>query len=263
MPRQNTGVSLIRMQSILLRDLVHLQSRPANQAAFVISRDKSTFIHAGETEWCAEDDSFFWAIPTPLCGESSHQYNPRFVMAVLSNISIQTKLEITELNALQLPKVLFTTHPDIRRSMTLNSMRMSLELLETGSERVFTLAQNRLRENQTDIIHDLLVYLMHAILDARRELAQEKMLRAESMAAYMGISPAKVLLLLTRYENNSAALTKALEQNEAGTLQRKLDTHALVDNQLELLLPYRNSAQEKEEMLRKAIREIIELWQRR
>ncbi|MEO6906786.1 MAG: hypothetical protein ABI210_02750 [Abditibacteriaceae bacterium] len=245
------------MQHIPLNHLVQLQSNPATDAAFVITLDKSTFIQVAENDNSSSHRNLFWAFLTSLCSNSSLQYNPFFVMAVLSVTPFEDQLET--LNQIQLPKVLFVTTPEIRRSMTVNAMRMSTELFEVGSERVFQLARQRLEANQTDVVHDLLVYLMHAILGARHEYTQEKILRAESIAAYLGISPTKVLLLLNRY-NESSQLTEYLLRGDAGKLQRELNVAALVRNQLELLSPYQQNAFEKEIMVIEAVGRVVELW---
>jgi hypothetical protein len=137
---------------------------------------------------------------------------------------------------------------------------MSSEFLDSGSERIFEITQQRLEENQTDVIHDHLAYLMHAILDTRRAYAQEASLRAESIAAYLGISPAKVLLLIQQYGDNVAGLTMSLEEGKAGILHRKLDTTALINNQIELLLPFQKDAREKESSIIEFIGKIVKMW---
>jgi len=167
--------------------------------------------------------------------------------------------EIDTFHQIELPKVLFNTQPDIRRSMTLNAMRMSTELFAAGSQRVFQLARQRLEANQPDVIHDLLVYLMHAVLDARDELARELSLRAESLGAFLGIDPAKVLSLMIKC-NGESALTRSLEEGEAGKLQRQIPLAALVKNQLELLAPVQQSAIQNEIRLREIIDTVVKLW---
>jgi hypothetical protein len=262
------------MQTVSLSNLIQLQRQPINDAVFVIASGKSTFIQVAESDEFSPQENFFYASPTPLCGDSAHQYNPCFVMAVLSvtpmvgrsrrgrrEAGSASQPYLTELlDQIQLPKVLFDTDPNIRRSMTLNAMRMSTELFALGSERVFQLAQQRLEADQPDVVHDLLVYLMHAILDARRDYAQETALRAESLAAYLGIEPTKVLLLMREYGDDELALTNSLEQGQAGILQRKLNVAALVNNQMELLTPYRQSAQRKETQVIEIIRRVLDSW---
>jgi len=246
------------MQTIPLSNLVQLQNQPANNALFVILPGKSTFIQIAKNIEYTSTNNLFWAIPTPVCGVSADQYNPYFIMAVLSVTPSPDKLDI--LNQIQLPKVLFHTHPNIRRSMTLNAMRMSTELFAVGSERVYQLAKQRLEANQPDVVHDLLVYLMHAVLDARLEYEQELALRAESIAAYLGINSPKVLLLMRDYDDDTSALTQSLEQGNAGKLQRELNVAALVRNQKELLTPYQQSAIEKETQVIEMIRRVLDLW---
>lgn len=245
------------MQYVSLDQLIQLQNEPAGDTAFVINLAKSTFIHVEKDIVYPANDIEYYASPTPLCGDGAQQYNPCFVMAVLS---ITPLLDIELIPKIQLPKVLFDTHPNIRRSMTLNAMRMSTELFAIGSERVYQLAQQRLDANQPDVVHDLLVYLMHAILDARREYAQETALRADSIAAYLGIDPAKVLLLMHDLAEDESALAESLERGNAGKLQRELNVAALVRNQIELLAPYQQSAIAKETQVIEMIRRVFELW---
>jgi len=249
------------MQTIHLSDIIQLQNQPTKQALFVIVHNKSTFIQIDENTDLFSSKDFFWASPTLLCGDSAQQYNPCFVMAILSVTPLPDPISMETFRQIELPKVLFTTHPNIRRSMTLNAMRMSTELFAFGSERVFQLAKQRLEANQPDVVHDLLVYLMHAILDVRREYQEETTLRAESIAAYLGISPVKVLSLLRDYGADDIALTDSLEQGNAGKIQRKLNTKVLVRNQIELLTPYQQSAISKENQLRAMISDVLQIWE--
>lgn len=245
------------MQTIPLQHLIQLKSQPASDAVFVISSDKSDFIHVDKKNVYSPENIRFYACPTQLCGDAADLYSSHFAMAVLSITPFADQLET--LNGTSLPKVLFVTHTDIRRSMTLNAMRMCTELFALGSQRVFQLAKQRLEANQSDVVHDLLVYLMHAILDARREYERETTLRAESIAAYLGIVPAKVLILV-RQNNDANQLTENLRDGYAGKLQRELNVGALVDNQLALLTPYQKVAIEKETQVLQMIRRILELW---
>jgi hypothetical protein len=246
------------MQTIPLTDLIYLQSAPTSNAAFLIGVHKSTFTFQSVDDARWPNEKALWACPTELCGENSEQYNPGFIMAVLTVTQLSSNPEL--LNQVQLPKVLFPTQSDIRRSMMLNSMCMSSEFLDSGSERIFEITRHRLEKMQTDIIHDHLAYLMYAILDARREYAQEASLRAESIAAYLGIVPSKVLLLIHQHGHDVVGLTASLEEGLAGTLHRKIDTSALINNQIELLLPFRQHAYEKESSITQFIAKIVELW---
>lgn len=247
------------MQTIPLKDLIQLHAHSVTGAPFLIASGKSTFVEVAQSERLFPQKHCYWASPTRLCGDSARQYHPCFIMAVLSVTPFPDSAEIETFHQIELPKVLFHTHPDIRRSMTLNAMRMSTELFAVGSQRLFQLARQRLEANQPDVVHDLLVYLMHAVLDARREFAQESALRAESLAAYLGIDPAKVLSLMIRC-NDELALAKSLEEGEAGKLQRKINIAALVKNQMELLAPVQQSAIENEIRMREIIDTVVKLW---
>lgn len=259
------------MSPLLLSDLVALQAEPAADAVFVVSLSgKSTFVTVSEnitaraTESAVTDAGHLWFCrPTPLCGSNFHQYHPRFVMAALSILpvaDISSGKIAAALLKTAIPRVTFSTGIDVRRSMTLNAMRMSTELFEHGSERVFQLAQNRLDAGQTDVVHDLLVYLMEALLDIRRQFAEECTLRAESMAAYLGLSPAKVLLLLPPALTDEAALVAALQNGQAGAIKRSIDLPALVASQLSLLRPHATGAQMQQEYMLNVISSVFAIW---
>lgn len=247
------------MQRIYLNQLVQLHREPTTNLAFVMNTSKSTFIQVSQMDISFRKDIEYYASPTPLCGNSSQQYNPCFVMAVLSVTPLLDQLET--LHEIQLPKVLFNTHSDIRRSMTVNAMRMSTELFGTGSERIYQLAQQRLAAKQTDVVHDLLVYLMHAILDARREYVQELALRAESVAAYLGINPQKVLSIMHNHGDDASAIARSLEHGNAGNLQRKLNVLALVQNQLDLLKPQQQRSHDHESQVIEMVRRVLKMWE--
>ena len=246
----------LSMKTIVLRDLVRLQNHSIDQSVFVLSRGESTFMQVNVDAECNLGEVIFWASPTPLCGVGSLQYSPFYIMAVLSVTPLSDVLET--LNKIELPKVLFITHPNVRRSMTLNAMRMTTELFGLGSERVYQLAKQRLEANQSDVVHDLMVYLMHVILDERRTYRQEIFLRAESIAAYLGISPQKVFVLMLSHMNNSEKLAASLEQGEAGVIRRQLDVTPLVENQMELLAPFQQIARSRETQTLEVMHRILE-----
>jgi len=249
------------MPHLPLIQLVSLHAKPTNDAVFTVDiSHKSTFI-SPVSPGIISRGNFWWGCPTPLCGNGYDQYHPAFVMAVLSAAALaDATLEIVQ--QWQIPQVTFSTGIDVRRSMTLNAMRMSTELFDSGSERVFQLAQNRLDAGQTDVVHDLLVYLMETLLDMRRQFVEECALRAESIAAYLGLSPSKVLLMMQPALDDAASFIESLQNGEAGPVQRQIDLPALIIGQLALLQPHANAARQQEIYLRDIISTVIDLWEK-
>jgi len=197
------------------------------------------------------------------CGDAPHLYHPRYVMAILSaqteqapeqttpeqTTPEQTTPEQTTPVALcdfPIPTISFSTPEDVRRSMTLNSMRMSLEYFQSGSLRVLDLVENRLERGQRDIVHDLCVYLMRHLLDIRSREREARNLRAESVAAFLGLNEARVQELFWATRLSAAQIARKLQNGHAGALRRVLDVETLVGNQLALLRPQlQQTAQEE------------------
>jgi len=252
------------MPHISLIDLIELQTVPTDDAVMAINishqstLSKSTLM-AIPPEMAVTSD-LWWGRPTPFCGNGYQQYHPAFVMAVLNTVNISNPTLAT-LQQWQIPQEIFSTGIDVRRSMTLNAMRMSTELFDYGSERVFLLAQNRLDAGQTDVVHDLLVYLMEALLDINRQFTAECALRAESIAAYLGISPAKVLLFIKPALADIKPFIKTLQSGSAGSVKRQIDLPALVTAQLELLRPHADAAEKQETYMRDVISTVLNIWE--
>lgn len=187
------------------------------------------------------------------CGDALHLYHPRYVMAILSaqaeQAPEQTTPEQTTMVALcdfPIPTISFSTPEDVRRSMTLNSMRMSLEYFQSGSLRVLDLVENRLEQGQRDIVHDLCVYLMRHLSDIRAREREARNLRAESVAAFLGLNEARVQELFWATRLSAAQIARKLQNGHAGALRRVLDVETLVGNQLALLRPQlQQTAQEE------------------
>lgn len=182
------------------------------------------------------------------CGDAPHLYHPRYVMAILSAQAEQAPEQTTPvaLCDFPIPTISFSTPEDVRRSMTLNSMRMSLEYFQSGSLRVLDLVENRLERGQRDIVHDLCVYLMRHLLDIRSREREARNLRAESVAAFLGLNEARVQELFWATRLSAAQIARKLQNGHAGALRRVLDVETLVQNQLALLRPQlQQTAQEE------------------
>ena len=134
-------------------------------------------------------------------------------------------------------RIEFSTGEETRRSMALNGMRMSMEYFDTGSPRIFQLIENRLAAGQRDVVHDVLVYLMQQVLDVRARAAEARDLRAESIAAYLGLQPPCVRLLLHAARLSAASIAATVEADFAGPVRRTIDIRALIESQLGLLRP--------------------------
>jgi hypothetical protein len=133
------------------------------------------------------------------------------------------------------PAISFTTDADVRRSMTLNGMRMSLEHFQSGSNRVLDLVENRLQLAQRDIVHNILVFLMEQVLDTRARAQEARDLRAEAVAAYLGLEPQRVNTLFAPARLAAQKIATRLESGEAGIVRRQIDIRALCEGQVALL----------------------------
>ncbi len=182
-----------------------------------------------------------WANARENCGDSPTQYNPKFLMALLASLPVQVhNLTSEEVVNWQIPSVKFSTEESTRLSMTLNGMRMSTEYFASDSTRVLQLVEQRLEAAQSDVIHDILVYLMQRALELSTTFTQERMLLAESIAAYLGVQENMVHQLLCEqlknelWENRqiqSEPLALKIQNGFAGTPRASADVTALIQNQ--------------------------------
>jgi len=169
--------------------------------------------------------------PTAESGDSPRLYHPLYPAACLWRT-------YGELEAAAVPNIDFTTDQAVRRSMTLNAMRMTLEHFQTGSNRMLELIDNRLAEGQRDVAHDALVYLMRRLSDVHAAQRETENLCADSLAAWLGLRPADTQALLAR-SGSAEELAAGLSAGEAGDLRRKLDLTAVCENQWAQLEPER------------------------
>lgn len=231
---------------IQLQDLVELKNAPAPAAAFHIAPRQQ----AGR--WPVQllptlspnplKHRGWWAVPGELCGDAPHKYHPKYLMAVLSTPLPEETSNTSDIGAKHppiwpVPKIEFTTDESVRRSMALNGMRMSLEYFESGSLRVLQLIEQRLAAEQRDIVHDVLVYLMQKVLDIRSQSQEARLLRAEALAAYLGLEQERVNHLLLSSRLSPGQIAAQIENGYAGPVRRTIDVPALVESQLEHLRP--------------------------
>ena len=177
--------------------------------------------------WQFDEPSFpceTFLAPTALCGDAPNLYHPTYIAAILSGTN-------EELKSAQLPTIDFSTDEATRRSMTLNAMRMSVEFRQSGSRRVLELVENRLAANQNSSVHDVLVYLMNAVWDARREIREAQTLRADSLGAWLKLD-SKQIEEIWRTSESASALAASLQKIETTP---RANLAAIIENQWELL----------------------------
>jgi hypothetical protein len=202
-----------------------------------------------------------WALPRQEVGDSPRLYHPLYVMAVLSAAPVAPDAVVSRIRGLRqwpVPRIEWTTNEDIRRSMTLNGMRMSTEYWQNGSTRVLQLVESRLEAGQRDIVHDVLVYLMRQVLDIRAEADEARDLRAESVAAFLGLQQPAVRVLFSQERLSVPWLSSALESGVAGTVKRVIDVPAMLKNQLQQLRPQLSEYSQQEESWQWLIDEVVQ-----
>jgi hypothetical protein len=166
-------------------------------------------------EWCAA--------PREIVGDAPDKYHPLYVVALLTALS-----DVGDPRELRLPAIAFSTDADTRRSMTLNAMRMTCEYSHDASPRILRLVSQRLEAGQRDVVHDALVYVMRQILSLREAMHGEQALRAQALAAYLGVSETALPLLSPRRD------ALVLETLRAST-RRAVDIEAVVEMQRRIL----------------------------
>ena len=170
-------------------------------------------------------------------GDAPDKIHPLFLAATLLSAPPRPVAGIEDIAQVTVPRIAFSTPEEVRRSMTLNAMRMTTEYRQNGSPRVLQLVENRLALGQSDIVHDLMVYIVRQIFDVRAADREERNLRADSVAAYLGLEEMKVRPLFQSVRLNARAIAARLSDGAAGTIRRALDVPALITSQIELLQP--------------------------
>ena len=239
----------------------------------------------------------WWAAPREAAGDAPDKYHPCYAMAILSSrmprdplfpaprferqddlvrlptaqafpatlpppheYSCNTKPVPTKRLSIKhwrVPEIPFSTAPDVRRSMTLNGMRMTIEYTQTGSGRVLQLIESRLEAGQRDIVHDVLVYLMRQILDARQNQSEARDNRAQSVAAYLGLDETGVCTLFASSRLSASAIARRIDEGKAGPRRRNLQVEPLLRGQLSLLRSDLRGLEHKEATLLWLLDEIV------
>lgn len=225
----------------------------------------------------------WWALPRASVGDAPDKYHPAYAMALLSaRLPMMTprENEVTQavaatpdadkppheyscaaesnsLNHWPVPIIDFSTAPEVRRSMTLNGMRMTIEYTQTASLRVLQLVESRLQAGQRDVVHDVLVYVMRQIIDARRNQAEARDLRAESVAAYLGLDELKVRMLFANSRLSARLMARRIEEGFAGSKRRNLDVETLLRGQIAHLRPDLLDLKRREDSLLWLLDEIV------
>jgi AraC-like DNA-binding protein len=135
---------------------------------------------------------------------------------------------------------------------------MSTEYWQNGSTRVLQLVESRLGEGQRDIIHDVLVYLMRQVLDVRAGAQEARDLRAESVAAFLGLHEPTVRGLFAQERLSLPQLQRDIERGVAGTIRRAIDVQAMLRNQLAQLRPQLNEYSQQEKRWQWLIDEVVQ-----
>lgn len=182
-------------------------------------------------------------------GDAPDKLHPLYLAAMISS-----QKKPIALPDLPIVNINFSTDEATRRSMTLNGMRMSTEYFANGSQRVLELVENRLAIGQSDVIHNVLVYLMRRVFDVQAEVEEARDLRAEALSAFLGLDQNATRQLLSSTRPSARCVTQRILNSEAGTMRRKIsdgDLLSLTQNQMQILLPQlRNSFREEEHILR-------------
>lgn len=141
--------------------------------------------------------------------------------------------------------------------MTLNAMRMSREFLDAHSPRLLQLVTSRLKAGQSDVVHDVLVYLVGQVEQMRQNAVESRLLRAESLAAYLGLSADAVQALFMTPRLDAPRITTAIESGRAGQVRRSLNIADVVASQLALLHHELASATAGERQVWKLIDQVV------
>lgn len=190
--------------------------------------------------------------------QAANQYHTHYIDAILSSaIAKQINSQDVKLDAWQIPAITFTTSNDTRVSMTLNGMRMATEFFAYDSPRILQLIEQRLQAKQSDVVHDVLVYLWERVLLVRTSKQEARELHAESLAAYLGLEPKRVLKLLQAPLLNAPQIAQRLTAGEAGHIARKINVVGLTENLLARLQPELAISIQNEKNIFVLIEEIV------
>lgn len=256
-----------------LESLLRLYQNPAKNAClFIAKRARTRRIMAEPAQLTdsllPQPPSGWWAADIGDSGTESHRfaaigdtpraYHPLYIAAILTATPVErADLSAKMLGQTRIPSITFGTPEDVRRSMTLNGMRMTTEYIQTGSQRVLQLVRNRLQLGQSDVVHDIIVYIMRQIGDLRDQDRAGRSVRADSLAAYLGIDTARTRELLAPERLVPHRISDAIIANAAGPVKREIDVAKLVESQIALLQPELRELRERESTLLWLLDEMI------
>lgn len=256
-----------------LESLLRLHQSPSKTACLFIGKRARTrrivAEPAGLTHYLLQQPPYGWwatdrsnsaseGLRFAAVGDSPRAYHPLYIAAILTATPVErADLSAKMLGQTRIPSIAFGTSEDIRRSMTLNGMRMTTEYVQTGSQRVLQLIRNRLQLGQSDVVHDIIVYVMRQIGDLRDEDRAVRCVRADSLAAYLGLDVGRTRELLAPDRLVPHRISDAIKANAAGPVKREIDVVKLVESQIGLLLPELRELRDRESTLLWLLDEMI------
>lgn len=242
---------------------------PTTMISIVLRRTRRPFVTLLPTTYKASPEysgagECWFGTPKAPCGDAPDKVHPKFLLALLSSraASMANRREdgtFQELPHWLIPRIEFCTGDFVRRSMTLNGMRMTTEYFGSGSTRVLRLVESRLQAGQCDVVHDILVYLSNQIIDIRAEATEARALRAEAVAAYLGINQVRTELLFLQARLTPQRIARQIESGIAGPLRRQIDVETLIESQVQHLQPAIRAAADAEKKVLRLIDRIAAL----
>lgn len=186
----------------------------------------------------------------------STEYHRLYIDAVVTSpVAQKRNSSVPQTADWLIPSITFSTEDWTRRSMALNGMRMSTEYFANTSLRVLQLVDQRLQAGQTDVVHDVVVYLQERVLQAQSDIQEAQQLQAESLTAYVGLDAQRVAQLFATCRS-AHEITQHIQAGFAGTIQRQLDLAALIENLWQRLCPDVERMQEHQRHVQVLVNEI-------
>ena len=179
------------------------------------------------------------------------------MILLTSRVATERNLSAAHFLQWKFPAIAFVTQEATRRSMTLNGLRMSTEYFASGSPRVLLFIEQRLQDDQADVVHDVLVYLMQRILQWRTLMEEERALQAESLAAYLGLDASRVQELLFDWPVQISQMSGKIEAGFAGTPRRVVNLASLLENQLLRFSAATQELKDQEDRVLRLIDEVV------
>ena len=240
-----------------LAQFATIENESTDALFFVAARLRSNRWRITSTR-CNEEGGYF-IVPradAPVAvGDAPDKLHPLYLAAI-----IVARKNSVALPDCPIPNINFATDEATRRSMTLNGMRMSTEYFANDSQRVLELVGNRLAIGQSDVVHNVLVYLMRRVFDVQAEANEARDLRAEALSAFLGLDQNTTRQLLSSTRPSARRVSQRILNGEAGTMRRKISGDELLllaQNQMQILLPQLRNAFREEEHILRLVDEIV------